>query len=196
MPLSNEILVTVGRHRNSIHFEHVPFGELTNIHWDKILYDENHFEFLPDWTLLATATILNTDMRNTSVRSCGAIPETRAVVISKKQNEEIWAELLEKFPRPQSYHATPFTKKCVKRCVDGILQAILHNEEHPALHFSKRKKCWYIVPKDMDEIVADAGDYTLSKRCRRVREALEEVLKTLPEYKLMTYRSYLAFKPV
>ena len=126
----------------------------------------------------------------------GPPPHSIKIVILKKDNRP---EILEKLlsvagPRPVIHRAKPYrADEDVKR----ICNALINGEEHPAIEFKNHKtrgKIFIIKPKNIECLVKEGTENTISARAKRVNIGVAEIMSKQTGFNITEYGYWLTYK--
>ena len=137
-------------------------------------------------------------MEGEIAHSCehGPPPHSIKVVILKKDNRpEIFEKLLSVAgPRPVIHRAKPYrADEDVKR----ICNALINGEEHPAIEFKNHKtrgKIYIIKPKNIEHLVKNGTENTISARAKRVNAGVGVNMRENRDFIEVEYGYWLTYK--
>ena len=137
-------------------------------------------------------------MEGEIAHSCehGPPPHNIKIVILKKDNRpEIFEKLLSVAgPRPVIHRAKPYrADEDVKR----ICNALINGEEHPAIEFKNHKtrgKIFIIKPKNIECLVKEGTENTISARAKRVSIGVAEIMSKQTGFNITEYGYWLTYK--
>lgn len=173
----------------------VSFEDLENIHWTRTILPASGRSF-PNPQLVATAMVWIDDPANERVRRTGAFAAKRTLIIEKSRNENIWADLIKMFPKPDGFrNSRPLTDLMIAEGVKEMMEVICSRQEHPAIHRTKDGR-FYIKTRELKVTqFDDPSEGTLAERNKRVTQAMQIALEEHGGFEVSKYRgSYVAYR--
>ena len=172
----------------------VSYESLRDIHWSSTSGGVYNIALQP----FIHAYVWCTEVEGEIAHSCehGPPPHNIKIVILKKDNRpEIFEKLLSVAgPRPVIHRAKPYrADEDVKR----ICNALINGEEHPAIEFKNHKtrgKIYIIKPKNIESLVKEGTENTISARAKRVSIGVAEIMSKQTGFNITEYGYWLTYK--
>ena len=128
----------------------------------------------------------------------GPCPHKILVVILKKDNEEVWEELISKHKKPfEEYTSKPMRQQQLEEIADKIILDLISGTDNPGILLSKNKNCYYIQYSKIQELEGDGCTRsTLVTRGHKLQKIILEKMKKHTDWIEVMYGTFPAYRKI